>query len=46
MKKHKNIPSFKSEEEEHEFWTDNDSSEYIDWKKSEKAVLPNLKQKV
>lgn len=43
MKKYKNIPSFKTEEEEHEFWAGNDSSEYIDWKKSEKTVLPNLK---
>lgn len=43
MKKYKKIPSFKTEEEEREFWAEKDSSEYIDWKKSEKAVLPNLK---
>ena len=43
MKKYKDIPSFKTEEEEREFWAKTDSSQYIDWKKSEKTVLPNLK---
>jgi len=43
MKKNKNIPSFKTENEERDFWAKNDSSEYIDWKKSEKMILPNLK---
>jgi len=43
MSKLKEIPSFKSEEEEREFWANHDSSEYVDWKKSKKAVFPNLK---
>jgi predicted DNA binding CopG/RHH family protein len=43
MSKLKNIPAFKNEEEEREFWDTHDSSEYIDWKKSERAVFPNLK---
>ena len=43
MKKYKNIPQFNSEKEEREFWANHDSSEFIDWKKSERAVFPNLK---
>ncbi len=43
MKKNKNIPRFKNENEEREFWASHDSSEYIDWEKSERVVFPNLK---
>ena len=43
MKKLKNIPKFKSEEEEREFWANNDSTEYLDWKQTKKASFPNLK---
>lgn len=39
----KKIPVFKSEDEEREFWAENDSTEYVDWKKSKKVVLPKLK---
>jgi predicted DNA binding CopG/RHH family protein len=42
MKK-KTIPKFKNEDEERKFWGKNDSTEYIDWKKAEKATFPNLK---
>ena len=42
----KNIPSFKNEDEEREFWAEADSSEYIDWKKAKKIVLHNLKPSV
>ena len=42
----KNIPNFKNEDEEREFWSKSDSSEYIDWKKAKKIVLPNLKPSV
>jgi len=42
----KNIPNFENEEKEREFWAEADSSEYIDWKKSKKVVLPNLKPSV
>ena len=42
----KNIPNFENEEKEREFWTEADSSEYIDWKKAKKVVLPNLKPSV
>jgi predicted DNA binding CopG/RHH family protein len=39
----KSIPKFKSEEEEREFWADADSTEYVDWNKAKKTILPNLK---
>lgn len=43
MKKYKNIPQFKSEKEEKEFWLKNDSSDYLDWSQAKMAILPNLK---
>ncbi len=30
------IPQFSSEDEEREFWTTHDSTEYIDWSKAER----------
>lgn len=39
----KPIPEFKSEEEEHQFWAEHDSSEYLDWDRAERVVLPKLK---
>ena len=39
----KTIPKFKSEDQEREFWSKADSTEYIDWKSAKKTVLPNLK---
>lgn len=39
----KKIPEFASEAEEREFWAKADSTEYLDWKKGRRAVLPNLK---
>lgn len=43
MKKLKKIPKFKSEEEEREFWSKNNSTDYFDWKQSKKVSFPNLK---
>ena len=43
MKKIKNIPKFKTEEEEREFWSKNDSTEYLDWNKSKRVSFPKLK---
>jgi predicted DNA binding CopG/RHH family protein len=43
MKNLKKIPNFKSTEEEAEFWDTHDSTEYVDWSKSEKTIFPNLK---
>jgi predicted DNA binding CopG/RHH family protein len=39
----KKIPKFKSADEERKFWASADSTDYIDWKKAKRAVLPNLK---
>ena len=39
----KPIPKFKSEKEEQDFWGNHDSSEYLDWKKAERVLFPNLK---
>jgi len=43
MKKLKKIPKFKNEDEERKFWSKADSTEYLDWKKSERVSFPNLK---
>jgi len=42
----KKTPQFKNEDEEREFWSRHDSSEYIDWKKAKRVVLSNLKPSV
>ena len=39
----KKIPKFKSEDKERKFWEDHDSTEYVDWKKGKRVVLPELK---
>lgn len=46
MKNLKIIPKFKSEEEEFEFWSTHDSTEYIDYSKGKKTVFSNLKPSV
>ncbi len=44
MKKLKKIPTFKSEDEERDFWATHDSTEYIDWSQALHGPLfPNLK---
>ena len=39
------LPKFKSEAEERAFWESkgSDSTEYLDWVKAQRVVLPNLK---
>ena len=39
----KEIPKFKNEAAERAFWTDHDSTEFVDWDKAEFVSLPNLK---
>jgi predicted DNA binding CopG/RHH family protein len=39
----KKIPKFKTEAEERDFWANADSSDYIDWSKAKRALLPNIK---
>lgn len=44
MKKLKTIPKFKNEDEEDEFWSTHDTTEYIDWSKAIiNPSFPNLK---
>ena len=42
MKILKKIPKFNSEDEEFEFWSSHDSTEYVAWSKAQRAVFPNL----
>jgi len=42
MKK-KQIPKFRSEDQEREFWSNADSTDYLDWDEAKRSVLPNLK---
>jgi predicted DNA binding CopG/RHH family protein len=42
-KKLKEIPVFKNEDEEREFWTREDSDDYVNWEQAESVVLPKLK---
>lgn len=43
MPKHKPIPKFKTERAESQFWETHDSADYVDWRKAQPAVFPNLK---
>jgi predicted DNA binding CopG/RHH family protein len=44
MNKLKDIPKFKNEDEEFEFWQKADSTEYFDYSKAKRGILfPNLK---
>ena len=42
-KKLKEIPDFRNEDEEREFWSKNDSTEYLDWEDARPVVFPKLK---
>ncbi len=39
----KQIPQFRSEEEERRFWAKHDSTEFIDWQTAERRRFPHLK---
>jgi predicted DNA binding CopG/RHH family protein len=39
----KDIPEFKNEDEERQFWAEHDSTEFVDWSKAKRGVFPNLK---
>ena len=39
----KKIPKFKTEDEERHFWSNADSSDYIDWSKANRVLLPSIK---
>jgi predicted DNA binding CopG/RHH family protein len=42
-KRLKAIPTFPDEASERAFWEKKDSTDYLDWRKSQVTVLPNLK---
>ncbi len=46
VKELKEIPNFKSEDEEREFWATHDTTEYVDWDKADEVVLPKLKPSI
>ena len=37
------VPSFKTEDEERDYWASHDSTEQVDWSSSRRVLLPNLK---
>ena len=39
----KKVPKYKSEDRERRFWAEADSTEYIDWSRAKRVILPNLK---
>lgn len=39
----KPIPKLKNEDTEREFWASHDSTDFIDWRKGRRVMLPNLK---
>jgi hypothetical protein len=39
----KKIPTFKDEDAEREFWARADSTEYIDWSKAQRIILPKFR---
>lgn len=39
----KKLPKFKDEAAERKFWTEHDSSDYVDWDSAKRLVLPDLK---
>ncbi|MCB9057477.1 MAG: BrnA antitoxin family protein [Calditrichae bacterium] len=43
MSKLKNIPEFQTDDQEREFWSDEDSTDYIDWRKSKPMFFSKLK---
>jgi predicted DNA binding CopG/RHH family protein len=43
VSKLKKVPKFKSEKEELEFWSTRDSTDYIDYSKTQRALFPSLK---
>lgn len=42
-KRLKPVPKFANEAEERAFWEAHDSTDYLDWTKAQRVVLPNLK---
>ncbi|MCB4791107.1 MAG: BrnA antitoxin family protein [Elusimicrobia bacterium] len=43
MKKLKELPKFKTEKEEADFWDTHDVTDYIDMSQAKRVIFPNLK---
>ena len=43
MRKLRKLPKFKNENDEFTFWANHDSTEYVDYSKAKKMLLPKLK---
>ncbi len=43
VKRAKKVPRFKSEDQERDFWSEADSTDYVEWSEARPLVLPNLK---
>ncbi len=43
MKAIKKIPRFITEDQERDFWSKHDSSEYLDWSQAKRVAFSNLK---
>lgn len=43
MKKSKEFPRFKNEEDERKFWGTHDSTDFVDWGQAEILAFPNLR---
>lgn len=41
--KRKQLPKFKSEEQERSFWSDHDSVDFVDWSAAQRRTFPNLR---
>ena len=39
----KPIPTFDNETQEQAFWSSHDSTDYVDWSRAHRVILPNLK---
>jgi predicted DNA binding CopG/RHH family protein len=42
-KKQAKLPTFKNEDAERAFWSENDSADYIDWSQAQPTTAPNLR---
>ena len=42
----KSLPKFKTEDEERDFWSNHDSTEFVDWSRAQKVAFPHLKPAV
>ncbi len=39
----KKVPKFKTEDDERDFWSTHDATDYLDFSQAEETVFPNLK---